>query len=234
VITRAAPGAARALLARGMSVPAVALLTALAAAPPAAPRAVAASHAVVDPPPAGAAYHAESEAYRALAAVSAGEPSIAEVQEAAAREAERGGPDVEGFPGRSRLSALLPRFTAEYRRDDRSYRVVGLQGNSEVDYARFTPGVEFVIRATWDLGTLVAATGEIAAANAASARAQRREAALKRVTALFFDRRRAMLALVLEPPATPLARAEAELAVDRLTAELEALTGGLLSRERRR
>jgi hypothetical protein len=222
-----------------MSLLALIVLAPLAAANPAAPhpsasrQALAPSQPIPEAPP-GLAYHAESEAYRALAAISAGEPSIAEVQEAAAREAERGGPDVEGFPGRSRLSALLPRLTAEYRKDDRSYRVVGLQGNSEVDYARFTPGVEFTVRATWDLGTLVAATGEIAAANAASARAQRREAAVKRATTVFFDRRRAMLALVLEPPSTPLARAEAEVAVDRLTAELEALTGGLLSRERRR
>lgn len=176
----------------------------------------------------------EAEAFRALAAVSAGEPGIAEVQEAAAREAERGAPDVEGFPGRSRLSAFLPRLTAEYRREERSYRVVGLQGTAEVDYLRFNPGTALVLRATWDLSTLVAARGEIASAHAVSARAQRREAAMRRATAVFFERRRARLALLLEPPATALARAEAELAVDRLTAELDALTGGLLGRERRR
>ncbi len=175
----------------------------------------------------------ESDAFRALAAVSAGEPGIAEVQEAAARAAEQGGPDVEGFPRRSRLAALLPRLTAEYRKEERSYRVVGLQGAAEVDYLRLNPGSAFVLRATWDLGTLVAAKGEITAASAASDRAQRREAAVKRATALFFERRRAMLALLLEPPATALARAEAELAIDRLTAELHALTGGLLGREPR-
>jgi hypothetical protein len=200
-----------------MLVPSLALLSALAAAPPGV-----------------APARAEPDAYRALAAVSAGEPGIAEVQEAAAREAERGGPDIEGFPGRSRLSALLPRLTAEYRREERSYRVVGLQGSSEVDYLRFNPGTAFIVRATWDLGTLVAAKGEIAGAYAASARAQRREAAVRRATAVFFDRRRAMLSLVLEPPVTALARAEAELAVDRLTAELDALTGGIFGREGRR
>jgi hypothetical protein len=203
-----------------MPFPSLALLAALAAQPP--------------PAAAPPATRPEVDAFRALAAVSAGEPGIAEVQEAAAREAERGGPDVEGYPGRSRLSALLPRLTTEYRREERSYRVVGLQGSEEVDYLRFNPGSAFIVRATWDLGTLVAARGEIAAAQAASARAQRREAAMKRATTVYFDRRRAMLALLLEPPATALARAEAELAVDRLTAELDALTGGLLARERRR
>jgi hypothetical protein len=177
---------------------------------------------------------AEAEAYRALGLVSAGEPGIAEVQAAAARQADREGPEIEGYPMRSRLAALLPRVTAEYHREERSYRVVGLQGSAEVDYLRFNPGTAFVLRATWDLATLVAAKGEIAAASAASLRAQRREAALKRATAAYYERRRAMLALVLEPPATPLARAEAELTVDRLTAELDALTGGVFRAERRR
>jgi hypothetical protein len=209
------------LRARPMLLPSLALLAALAAAPP----------PPVAPPPVP---RADVDAFRALAAVSAGEPGIVEVQDAAAREAERGGPDVEGFPRRSRVSALLPRVTLEYRREERSYRVVGLQGAEEVDYLRFNPGSAVVVRATWDLAGLVAAKGEIAAAQAASARAQRREAALKRATAVFFERRRAMLALLLEPPPTALARAEAELSVDRLTAELDALTGGLLARERRR
>jgi hypothetical protein len=188
---------------------------------------VAAPSAATIPPP-------EVDALRALGAISAGEPGIAEVQQAAAREAERDAPDVEGFPQRSRLAALLPRLTAEYRKEERSYRVVGLQGSTEVDYERFNPGTAFVLRATWDLGTLVAARGEVQAASAAAARAERRDLAVRRATAAFFERRRAMLALLLEPPATALARAAAELAVDRLTAELDALTGGLFAREPRR
>jgi hypothetical protein len=193
------------------------VLVALLGAPPAA----------VAPRP-EAAPRPEVEAFRALAAVSAGEPGIADVQEAAAREAERDGPSI-GFPLRSRLSALLPRLTAEYRHDEQSNRVVGLQGSGEVDYVRLTPGNAFVVRATWDLGTLVAARGELAAATAAAERARRRAEAVRRATAAFFDRRKARLALLLEPPQGALARAEAELAVDRLTAELDALTGGLLA-----
>jgi hypothetical protein len=169
----------------------------------------------------------EAEALRALGLTSAGEPGIAEVQEAAAREAERDGPSIDAFPGRSRLAALLPRLTTEYRHDERSYRVVGLQGSGEVDYLRLAPGNTFLVRATWDLGSLVAAKGELAAFSAAQARARRRDAAVRRATAAFFDRRRVMLALLVDPPTTALARAEAELALDRLTAELDALTGGL-------
>ncbi len=185
-------------------------------------------------PPSASGPSPQAEALRALGALSAGEPGIAEVQEAAAREADRHGPSVDAYPARSRLAALLPRLTAEYRHDERSHRVVGLQGSGEVDYLRLAPGRAFLVRATWDLGALVAAKGELAALSAASARARRREAATRRATTLFFDRRRAMLALLLDPPEGALARAEAELAVDRLTAELDALTGGLIARGARR
>ncbi len=176
---------------------------------------------------------AERDALRALAALAAGEPGIAEVQDAASREAEASVAEAPGFPRRARLAALLPRVTAEYRRDERSYRVVGLQGAGEVDYQRLSPGVAFGVSATWELGELVAARGEIAAASAEGERARRRSEAMKRATVLFYERRRARLALLLAPPESALARAQAELEVDRLGAELDALTGGLLSGRRR-
>jgi hypothetical protein len=186
--------------------------------------AAAVSAPALSPPPS-----ADAEALRALGMITAGGPGISEVQAAAARAVERDGAAVDGFPRRSRLAGLLPRLTAEVRYDERSNRVVGLQGSGEVDYLRLAPGRAFLVRATWDLGALVAARGELAAASAAEARARRRDDAVKRATSLFYERRRAMLALLLEPPAGALARAEAELAVDRLTAELDAVTGGLLS-----
>ncbi len=101
--------------------------------------------------------------------------------------------------------------------------------------ARFSPlanrswPTAVVFSATWDLGGLVAARGEISAASEAAERARRRAEAVKRATTLYYDRRRALLALLLDPPLAPRARAEAELEVDRITAELDALTGGLLA-----
>jgi hypothetical protein len=176
---------------------------------------------------------AEREALRTLAALEGAEPGIAEVQEAAARAAERAVGEARGFARRARLGALLPRVTAEVRRVDNSSRVVGLQGSGEVDYLRLAPATSWALRATWDLGELVAARGEIPAASAAGERAKRRLEAVRRATALFYERRRAQAALLLAPPGGALERAEAELEVERLGAELDALTGGLLSGRRR-
>lgn len=170
-----------------------------------------------------------SEALRALAYVRGEGPSIAEVRLAAGREAERDPAPLETFARRARLAALLPRITAEGRYDERSYRVVGLQGSGEVDYLRLAPGRALALRATWDLGAVVAAREELAAASAAVARVRRREEAVRRATELYHERRRALVQLLLSPPPSALARAEAELTIDRLTAELDGLTGGLLS-----
>jgi hypothetical protein len=197
------------------------LLAALCAAPSA------------DPDPAPRADTA-AEALRALAQASAGDPDVVQVRLAAGREADGAAAPAKGWERRARLAALLPRLTAEWRHDEEAYRVVGLQASGEVDYQRLSPGTSFAVRATWELGALVAAREELAAASVAAARAQRRDRAVARAVALFHERRRARVALLLAPPAAPLARAEAELAVDRMTAELDALTGGLFARGGRR
>jgi hypothetical protein len=199
--------------------PALALLVAAAlAAPPA--------RAAAPPDPLRTA----AEAHRAVAALAAGEPTIGEVQAAAARRAAAGADPAASYARRARAAALLPRLTAEIRHDRSSQRVVGLQGAGEVDYLRLAPGTAVVLRATWDLGHLVAAPGELGGAAAASARAGRQEDAVRRATSLFYERRKLRLELWLAPPEDALARARAELEVERLGAELDALTGGLLSR----
>lgn len=207
---------------------ALGLVAALAAGAPRAPTHPVASPAADASPPASASAGdaADLEALRALALLSAGEPAIAEVQAAAARAAEEESPGAAGFTRRARVAALLPRLTAEYQRDERSYRVVGMQGSGEVDYLRLAPGYAVSLRATWELGGLLAASGEVAAAAEATSRARTRAEAVKRATALYYERRRLRLALLLEPPATALARGQAELEIDRLGAELDALTGG--------
>jgi hypothetical protein len=180
-------------------------------------------------PQPGSAPALDLSAPRALLVAAVGDPEITDVQAAAAREAERGVPDAGSYPSRARLAALLPRITAEVRREEQSNRVVGLQGAGEVDYLRLAPGSTVLVRASWDLGQLVAAPGELQAATQAAARSRRRAEAISQVTRLHFERRRARVALLLDPPADPVARAQAELEVERLGAEIDALTGGLVS-----
>jgi hypothetical protein len=199
---------------------------ALLAAPPAPPESLSSLSSL-------SRERVEAEAFRVLGAIAAGEPSIAAVQSAAARVAAAGLPAAGSFARRARLAALLPRLTAEIRHDERSQRIVGLQGAGEVDYLRLSPGTQVALRATWDLGHLAAAPGELGGAAAGASRARRQEEAVRRATSLYYERRKLRLALWLDPPAEALARAQGELELDRLGAELDALTGGLVSREAR-
>jgi hypothetical protein len=168
----------------------------------------------------------EVEPRALLARLAAADRPIGAVQAAAARAADRATPDPSALAARRRWAALLPHLTAELRRDERSYRVVGLQGSSEVDYVRSSPGTTVVVRATWDLGDLVASRGEPAAASAALSRARRRDDAVRRATSLYYERRRLLVALALDPPADPRRLAELELELDQVSASLEAVVRG--------
>jgi len=169
---------------------------------------------------------------RLLARILATEPTVAAVQEAAGRHAESATPDPAELARRRRLAALLPRVTGEGRHEERDFRVVGMQGSSEVDYLRSSPGTSVAVHATWELGDLIATTGEAAAAAAALARAKRRDEAVDKATALHFERRHRLLALLADPPSDARARIQSELELERVTAQLDALTGGLFSGRR--
>ncbi len=209
-----------------MHAPALALLVVASLPPDALP-------ARRPPRPAAAApSDPDVGAARALALLADGEPGVEEVQRAAA--ADPGAAAVAGAAGRARIAAVLPKLTAEYRRDDRSYRIVGLQGAGEVDYARQAPGSIFGVRATWDLDALVFSPGELRAAEAASELARRRDERVLRATRLYFERRRLRLELLLAPPADAAERAEREIRLEEVTAEIDALTGGLYRRGRAR
>jgi hypothetical protein len=97
---------------------------------------------------------------RLLGKLAAGEPTIGAAQAAAARRVDEESPDPSALAERRRVASLLPKVTAEVRHEQQDNRVYGLQASGEVDYLRSSPGTGFTSRASWDLGDLVAGTGE--------------------------------------------------------------------------
>lgn len=169
---------------------------------------------------------AETVVARALATVAAREPEVEALQRAAALVVERSSYDLRDYPARSRWAALVPHLTAEYRHEEEANRVVGQQTSGEVDYLRLAPSNTLLVRATWDLPSAVASSGELQAASQLAARAQRRAEAVEKVTKLFFERRKLRATLLIAPPVDPVARVQAEVEIARLSAEIDALTGG--------
>lgn len=186
--------------------------------------------AAVPPSPPGSA---GAEAAIALARVTEGEPGIAEVQRAAADGAGADEGQLRSWTARPRTSAWLPRLSVEGSRSERDTRVIGVTGTVESDYLRLSPTTQVGVRLTWELDRLLFAREEVGAAWTASRILDRREERVRRATKAFFLRRRLLLQLALDPPRDPLARAERENQVDEVTAELDGLTGGLLSRRKR-
>jgi hypothetical protein len=155
----------------------------------------------------------------------AAEPSLAEAQEAAARVAGGTTGDEASREARARRSHWAPQVRAQgqFRDDEKTrageYRLAPLR---EQDV---TAGRNWSLALTWDFSQVIFAREEtqLALAQAHLARA-RREAAAK-AAQLWIERRQARVAW-LARPAGP-ARAEACFGLLRLTADLDALTGGL-------
>ncbi|HZZ85798.1 MAG TPA: hypothetical protein VFE30_14750 [Anaeromyxobacteraceae bacterium] len=155
----------------------------------------------------------------------AGEPPIDSVQRAAARSLPGDAETAESWSGRARVAALLPQLSAEYRHDERGR----WYGVGSEDLLRSAPGDSISVRATWSLARLVFSPDEPRAALAAAELSRRRQERVERATRLYFHRRRLRLSLALSPPDEPRARAELSVEIDEVTAELDALTGGLFS-----
>ncbi len=175
--------------------------------------------------PEAAAAARDAEAGRLWGLARAGEPSVGEVQRAAAGRAAPSPEAAASWRTRSRLAALLPRLSTSYRHDDRSVHVTGLTGTSEVDYLRSTPGDTVSVNLDWSLDGLVLGRAELQAVAASAAAEVRRRAAVDRATRLYYERLRLRLAVAANAPGTPRARAEQELELGQVTAELDALTG---------
>jgi hypothetical protein len=186
--------------------------------------------AVLSAPPPPLPEHVEAAATRLLVRATGAEPPIDEVQRAAARTAAAPWSGEGSWRSRARLAALVPRVSAELRADDRRYRTIGLTGASEVDYTRAAPGVSAELRLSWDFPHLVFTDSELRAASEARAAAKARAEAVERATRLYYERQRLRVAvLVVDGGGSPRNRAEQELRLEELAAELDAITGGLYS-----
>ena len=199
------------------------LLSLLLAAPPALPA----------PPAPDPAAAARIDGHRVLAVVAAADPPVAEVQRAAADHDGIDPDRLRAWVARPRSAHWLPHVSLDASRTERDTRVVGVTGTIESDYLRVNPSTQFGIRLSWDLDQLVFSRDEPAAAWTASRLIDRRAERVRRATRLYFQRRRLLVQLALDPPREAIQRAERENQVDEITAELDELTGGLLSGRRK-
>ncbi|TVR03541.1 MAG: hypothetical protein EA398_04320 [Deltaproteobacteria bacterium] len=170
----------------------------------------------------------------------ADEPDVAAVQQAALRWANLDRDRVPGWYRQVRISAVLPRTRIEGNVIQRDTDQSDLTQNFDfTDPLEATPsGSRQLLRETdyrqlqvrgfmqWELNELVWDSDVLRVSLEGQRLVRLRQDVLNTVTALYFDRRERQLEFELNPPADLNARVRAQLAIEQLTASLDALTGG--------
>ena len=164
------------------------------------------------------------------------EPSVLEVQDAAARYAVVH-PDVyKSWLSRAAWSNVLPeRLTGEFQStldDDTTARTTA-SDNSSSDYTTRDLDEQLRVKvfAEWDLSRLIFDQDEYNAAKELSKIVTRREDLLTTINKLYFARRQLQAMAVLTPAKSAQKALKQELQLAGLTADLDALTGGWFSKE---
>ncbi|MBN1947610.1 MAG: hypothetical protein JW797_18225 [Bradymonadales bacterium] len=174
----------------------------------------------------------------------AAEPTILEVQEAAAAYAHIDDDQIGRWTTRADLSALLPRLRVQYwmdyqddeQKDDAQVFSATADGLllTRVDRdVRIEDDNEIRVRlqGDWDLRDLVFNPDLLRISRERSNLVELREEILTTVTSLYFERRRSQIQSILDPPSNAMERLRRELEIQQLTAGIDALTGGWFSQQ---
>lgn len=171
------------------------------------------------------------------------EPTVTEVQTWAAEALQASPAEVERWLAESRRRALLPEVSVQVRLtggENQAWKYTDLNGEeglSPTD-AAFQVGVDgdvdqqqqVTLRAAWDLSDLRVSSESVRVWSEAHDVARLRHAVLGEVTDAWFVRRDLQLTLATDPPQTEVELQRAALALARVTAEIDLLTGGQFAR----
>jgi photosystem II stability/assembly factor-like uncharacterized protein len=162
------------------------------------------------------------------------EPTVRTVQEKAIRYANVSNWKIQRWQWESRLRALVPTFSV--KQDFSTSNNIDLdRGNTSTpDRYIFGPPDQsegFDVGLTWDLSELIWNTAQTSIDSREKLMVELRDEILSEVTRIYFERRRAQVEYVLQQPADPLERITSLFRIDELTASLDALTDGYLTRE---
>jgi len=160
-----------------------------------------------------------------------GEPSLADLERAALERAEADAGSVAHLKRTVHGAAALPTVKVTVDRDEsRAENLDRYQEDPDRWGADTDRGLGIGVSAEWKLGELVFDADEVRVHDLLGDRADRREALLTLLVGYYFERRRLLLTELLLPAQAPDEAIERRMRIDELTAVIDALTGGLLSR----
>jgi hypothetical protein len=156
----------------------------------------------------------------------ADEPSVRDLQRAAARLADVHPEIVRSWMRRAGKAALMPSLRVRIGRG-----LGELTRDSATPAYTMTDDWHFEIEATWSLDRLVFDRNELRVSREAQRLAGHREELLTRVAQLYYARRRLQVDAVLQPDAA--GAADRAIEIEELTAVLDGLTDGALTKGKR-
>ncbi len=163
------------------------------------------------------------------------EPAVQEVQKAAIRYADVGNGKIKRWHWGSRLRAFVPRlgFSKDF----------SMGSNVDIDRGGTNTPDEFIVGPsemdegwdlglTWELGDFLYSSAQTSIDSRSKLLVELRESILSQVTRVYFERRRVQWEILLADPASDFqAKLDRELRLEELTAQLDSLTKGFLSRK---
>ena len=162
------------------------------------------------------------------------EPTVREIQNAAVQYANVSNQKINRWQKQSRLKSLFPTFSVK-----RDFTV----GNN-VDLDRGSTSVPDVyisgppdktesidMGVSWDLSELIFNSAQTSIDSREKLMVELRDEILSEVTRLYFERRRAQAEFVLRPPLDQIDQLNALFRLDELTANIDALTNGYLTKQ---
>jgi len=179
--------------------------------------------------PSPAAGHVE-RIRRALARLSH-EPSLDELKRAALSYLDADPKTARRWRKSPNRAALLPTVKFTYDHDfERDEALDRYQDDPDRWGADTDRDIGFQVSAQWELDELVFNSDEVRVWGALADRAARRESVLTVLVGYYFERRRLQLKQRLAPPTAIEAQWELSLRITELTASIDSLTGGALTR----
>jgi len=158
------------------------------------------------------------------------EPSVREVQRAALSYARLYPSRFLSWHRRARRSAWLPKLLLRLNRglsEDWRYATSGTSLDTD-------DNLHFEIRLRWDFNRLIFNRNELFVNRETTLNLQLRNELLRVITRLYFNRRKLQVLKLIKPPAEPAEEVRARLAIEKLSARLNALTGGFFMKQRAR
>jgi hypothetical protein len=163
------------------------------------------------------------------------EPSLSALERAALRRADADPDSVRRLATAVHAAAVLPVIKLSVDRDvSRDESLDRYQDDPDRWGADTGRGVGMSASAEWDLGEIVFDPDEVRVYDLLGDRADRREALLTLLVGTYFERRQLMLTELLLPASSAEEAIARRVRIDELTAVIDALTGGVLSRNLKR